>query len=498
MNARPHIGHALEHIITDILARYHRAQGEEVLFIAGSDEHGDKILGAAQKEGLSPKVFVDGNVQIFHDLLKALNISHDRFIRTSDSQQHWPGAQKLWRELDKAGDIYKASYEGLYCVGCEAFITEKELVEGKCIFHDKEPERIKEENYFFKLSKYVPLVVENITSGKFLILPESRKHEMLELLKNTQDLSISRSIREVPWGIPVPGDDTQLMYVWIDALSNYISVLGYGSTDETDFNTYWPADMHVVGKDIARFHAIFWPAFLLSAGYPLPKSLLVHGFITSGGKKMSKSLGNSLYTEEFIEEYGADALRYYCASAIPTMDDGDLTRERFKEIYNAHLANGLGNLVSRTLKMAEQYFEGKVTGGIRGNIYDTSHEFSKPESISQEEFLRDPELAIFTAEMNQYRINSAVASVNTLVNALDGYIARTEPFKLIKTNREETEKIIWTLVSYLFTIQKMITPIMPDTAETLTNLLGTPQENPEGTTIYTVKTPKAPLFLRKD
>lgn len=500
-NASLHLGHAYELILADVIARYHRSVGDKTFFLTGSDEHGDKIIRTSQKENLSPKAFVDANVQKMQELIGALGVSNDFFIRTSDQKAHWPGAQKMWRALEAAGDIYKATYEGLYCVGCEAFITEKELIDGKCQHHGTVPESIKEDNYFFKLSRYVPELKRMLESGEFKITPQSKVNEMLALL-NTEgenilsDVSISRPAREIPWGIPVPGDPDQLMYVWCDALSNYITAIGYGQEDESKFNLYWPADVQVIGKDIVRFHALLWPAMLLSAKIPLPKELLVHGFVTSGGKKMSKSVGNVLGPNEFIEEYGAPALRYYCTREVSPTDDWDLTREKFKEVYNANLANGLGNLVSRSLKMAEQYFGGKVDGDAASvpplGKQDGFAGLNIPYHVINELLPR------YHTHMRAYEVNKAADVIWELVGHLDQFITEYEPFKLVKTDKEAAKNVIWGLLYGLSEISKMLVPIMPDTATTIAELLGATEGGSAGEISFASKTPAAPLFLRKE
>lgn len=510
MNAGLHIGHAYEFVLADFFARYHRGEGDTTFFLTGSDEHGDKIIASAQKEGLGPQAFVNKNVDSFKALLEKLAISNDAFIRTSDQAAHWPGAQKLWRELEKSGDIYKDVYEGLYCVGCEAFKTEKELVNGKCPLHDKEPEHIKEENYFFKLSRYTAELKRLIESKELEIIPASKANEMLALLAQSEteghkgDVSISRPARAIPWGIPVPGDASQLMYVWCDALSNYISSLGYGSADETRFNTFWPADVQVIGKDIARFHSILWPAFLLSAKIPVPKKLFIHGFINSGGKKMSKSLGNVLLAEDFITEYGTDALRYYFAREVSPFEDGDLTREKFKEVYNANLANGLGNLVSRTLKMTEQYFAGRITGSpeavppLRTRIA-VVEELGDLEGLTIPYLVTNDILPRYHAHMEAYEINKAADVIWELIGHLDQFIADYQPFKLVKTDSRAAENVLWGLVYGLTEITTMIEPLLPATASKMHLLLGTASTGEkDGEVIYMVKAPTEPLFMRKD
>ncbi|MEK7460167.1 MAG: methionine--tRNA ligase [Patescibacteria group bacterium] len=508
-NGELHMGHTYTLVLADILARYHREIGEKTFFLTGSDEHGDKIVRAAKKEDLDPQIFVDDKVFLFKDLMEKLNISNDYFIRTSDQERHWPGAMKLWQALVDAGDIYKSTYNGLYCVGCEAFITEKELVDGKCPLHDAKPETISEENYFFKLSKYSTELRRLLEDKLLKITPENKANELLSFFleegreATLSDVSISRPRRDVSWGIPVPNDPEQLMYVWCDALSNYISALGYGSNNDTDFSTFWPADVQVMGKDIIRFHGLLWPALLLSAKLPLPKELLVHGFVNSGGKKMSKSLGNVLDPKEFIDEYGVDALRSYLAREVKPTEDWDLTREKFKEVYNANLANGLGNLVSRTLKMAEQYFDGHLIGKA-SSVPPLRTHISAIAEVGDLEGLNIPYVATndilprYHAHMHAHEINKASDVIWEFISHLDQFITDYEPFKLVKTDREKTEQIIWGLLYGLDEIIKMITPIMPETAQKIRALIGTPvlDEEQRGM-VFDVKTPMEPLFMRK-
>ncbi len=515
-NAELHLGHTYTLVLSDIIARYHRGIGDKTFFLSGADEHGDKIVRAAQKENLGPQAFVNKNVTMFQDLMRKLDISNDFFIRTSDKEVHWPGAVKLWHALEDSGDIYKSTYEGLYCVGCEAFITEKELVDGKCVHHDKEPEHISEENYFFKLSKYIPELKRVLENGEFKITPQSKVNEMLALLnageKGTDlgDVSISRPERSIPWGIPVPGDPTQLMYVWCDALSNYLSALGYGrlpaiglatvGENDANFLTFWPADVHVIGKDIVRFHTLLWPALLLSAKLPLPRELLVHGFVTSGGKKMSKSLGNVLSPHDFINEYGTESLRYYLAREVVPTEDWDLTNEKFKEVYNANLANGLGNLVSRTLKMSEQYFGGHVTGDRQNSPPIRTH-VSVVSPLGELAGLNIPYLIMnyilprYHNHMVAYEVNKAADVVWELIGHLDQFVTDYEPFKLIKTDKNATEKVLWALLYGLREISEMITPIMPVTAEKIKILIGASKEGDILSFVSTL--PAEPLFMRK-
>ncbi|MCK9345290.1 MAG: methionine--tRNA ligase [Candidatus Pacebacteria bacterium] len=507
-NAELHLGHTYSLVLSDVLARYHRFVGDRTFFLTGSDEHGDKIVRAAQKENLGPQAFVNKNVEKAQELLKELGISNDMFIRTSDQEQHWPGATKLWYALERAGDVYKGTYKGLYCVGCEAFITEKELVEGKCPLHDAAPEQIEEENYFFKLSKYAPEIKRLLESGEFKITPRSKANEIISLIASSTaenelgDVSISRPERAIPWGIPVPNDPGQLMYVWCDALSNYLSAIGYGSSNETGFKSLWPADVQVLGKDILRFHALLWPAFLLSAKLPLPKELLVHGFVNSGGKKMSKSLGNVLMPRDFIAEYGRDALRYYLTREVSPVEDWDLTREKFKEVYNANLANGLGNLISRTLKMSEAYFGGVVEGdasrvpALRTKItaFENAGDVS---GLNLPYLITNDILPRYHKHMSASEINKGADVVWELIGHLDQFVTDYEPFKLVKTDKDAAKDVIWGLLYGLREIGQMLTPIMPDTAARIAILVGA-SDIDGGKITFNSKAPVEPLFKRKE
>lgn len=462
-NAKLHMGHAYTTIVCDILSRAHKLQGDEVYFLTGSDENTGKILKIAEESHQSVPEYLDGVIEQFKDLYSKLNISYDQFIRTSDKEKHWPGAQALWNKLVKVGDIYKSTYTGLYCVGCESFYTEKDLINEKCPIHFTELQKIEEENYFFKLSKYTKQIKEKIESDELKIIPQSRKNEILALLeRGLEDISFSRPIKNVPHGIPVPGDSEQVMYVWCDALVNYISALGYGQTHDELFQKFWPANVHVIGKDILRFHAGIWPGMLLSAGLPLPKSLLVHGLITSGGVKMSKSLGNVIDPLELIAEYGTEAVRYFLAREISSFDDGDMTMERFKESYNAGLANGLGNLVSRILTLSEKYLE------------------KCPEVPEKSDFTE------YFSFFENFEIQKAADYVWAEVGELDKFIQDTEPFKVVKVDETKGKELITEMVLRLYRIARMLNPIMPETNVTIKKLI---KEN---------KKPEKPLFLRKE
>ena len=503
-NAAPHMGYAYEVVCADIIARYHRLRGERVFFLTGTDEHGEKIIRSAKKAGTVPQAFVDANVEKFISLTKKLQISYSDFIRTSDKHKHWPGAQALWAKLLSSGDIYKGVYKGLYCVGCEAFITEKDLVDGKCPNHNAAPEMIEEENYFFRLSKYTDRIRRILESGELEVIPDRRKQEMLALLdEGLQDISISRPEGDVLWGVPVPNERGQMMYVWFEALINYISALGYGKKVHKNFDIFWPADVHVVGKDIVRFHAIIWPAMLLSARLPLPRRILVHGFITSGGKKMSKSLGNVIDPLAFIDKYGAEPLRYYLAREVSPFEDSDFTEERFLEVYNAHLANGLGNLVSRVTTMAKKYFGGTVTRALINDVptrkgYMVAGRPEDVEGFSISYIITSYIRPRYEEQMNTFAIHHAMDTIWEMVSILDHYITDYEPFKLISTDKEKTENIIWSAVLGLYEIARMLAPHMPSTADAITSLITVVErDNDEVPTAFAVTPPASPLFARK-
>src|SRR3989338_257334 len=440
-NARLHLGHAYTTTVCDILARYHRLKGDKTYFLTGSDENTEKVVRAATVAGKSTKDYLDEIVGNFKDLFSKLGISYDQFIRTTDEINHYSGAIELWNRINKSGDLEKRSYKGLYCVGHESFITEKDLVDGKCPDHNELPQVFEETNWFFKLSKYTEAIKEKISSNEFKIVPDSRRNEILALLdRGLEDISFSRPANTVSIGIPVPNDSSQKMYVWCDALSNYISALGFGRTEDSLYKEFWPANVHVIGKDILRFHAAIWPAMLLSAGIPLPKTLFVHGFITSGGKKMSKSLGNVIDPLQLIEEYGAEAVRYYLARHISPFEDGDITLESFREAYNAHLANGLGNLVSRVMKMAEANLEA-------------------PAVIPEWEDMTE-----YFSYLEKFEINKAVDCIWAAITEIDKRIQEDQPFKLVKADKDRGQKIISELVVKLYSVARMLNPILPDTS----------------------------------
>jgi methionyl-tRNA synthetase len=455
INSRPHIGFALEIVQADTLARWQRLQGKEVFFLTGTDEHGSKIAQVAKEEGQTPGAVAERNSGLFAELKEILNLSTTDFIRTSDRDRHWPGAQELWRRLDEAGDIYKDFYRGLYCVGCEAFITEKELVDGKCPIHLKEPEAIEEENYFFRLSKYAQPLISEITSGRLKIIPEGRAKEIINVIEGgLTDISFSRPAGKLPWGIPVPDDPSQTMYVWCDALSNYITGVGFGR-DETLFKKWWPADLHIIGKDILRFHAAIWPAMLLSAKLSLPQAILVHGFVSSGGHKMSKSLGNVIDPVEVIDRYGTDALRYYLLKEIPATDDGDFSWRRFEEVYNGELANNLGNLVSRVLQMVRQFSEGNVP----------------PASPAPSQMAPAAESTL--SFLSEYDFAGALRAVGGYVASLNVLVDEKKPWELAKAGRsDELNQVLYQLLEGIRIAAGLLYSFIPGTAGRIYQALG--------------------------
>lgn len=452
-NGQPHMGHAYTATFADILTRYYRMRGFSTYFLTGTDENSEKVGQAAEKAGKDVAVFTDDVVANFKEFYSDLDISYNQFIRTTDRERHWPGATEVWKRLVKKGDIYKGIYEGLYCVGCESFKTEKELDDkGNCPDHGTKPEKIKEENYFFKLSKYTSEIKKRIEKEELHILPETRRKEVLSFLEEgLEDISFSRPKKVVPWGIPVPDDPEQVMYVWCDALTNYISALGFGTKEDDRFKQFWPADVHIVGKDILRFHTMIWPGMLLSAGIPLPKAVFVHGMIISEGKKMSKTLGNVLHPQDFIDEYGAEALRYYLSREINPVEDSDMTPERFKKMYNGGLANGLGNVVSRIMKMVEQYAV---------EVDELSFE-------SRESILSSEDAAEYREAFESFRIDKAADSIWGEIAFMDSYIQETKPFKTIEEDEEKAHQDIMFLVQRLWEIAVLLEPFMPETAEVI-------------------------------
>ncbi|MFY9457400.1 MAG: class I tRNA ligase family protein [Candidatus Spechtbacterales bacterium] len=462
VNGNPHIGHAFEKTQADVLARYHRSLGDDVFFLTGTDEHGVKNFRSAQEAGLSPKEFVDLNSKKFKKLALVLNISNDYFVRTTDKKVHWPGAIKMWQALESAGDIYKKQYRGSYCVGHEAFITKKDLVDGKCALHKKEPEVIEEENYFFRLSKYTKKIEKVIKSGKFKIIPNSSLNELLRLLEQgLEDVSFSRPSKDLSWGVPVPSDKKHTMYVWCDALVNYLSAIGYGAPisyklQAKSFKKYWPADVQVIGKDILRFHAAIWPGMLLSAGLALPKILFVHGFISVGGEKMSKSLGNVVDPFALIEKYGADAVRYYLLREIPSIHDGDFTHEKFEERYRSDLAKGLGNFTARVVSLGARHIKGS---------------FASYQSARTKKTILEAEKKYHKA-MGDFRFDEALQAVWELIAYGDKFVDSTRLWELPGKDPKKFASHIAELCALLANIAFLLSPFLPVTSRAIAKQLG--------------------------
>lgn len=461
VNAPPHLGHALEFVETDAIARYKRMMGYDTYFLTGTDEHGVKIYNTAKNAGINTQEFVNKNARIFNNLKTILNLSYDDFIQTSDKKRHWPACQKLWKKLVDSDDIYEKEYEGLYCEGCEMFMKESELVDGNCPTHKKPPVLLKEKNYFFKLSKYSDQIVRLIEDNELKIIPESRKAEFLNMAKEgLQDVSFSRPRNILPWGVDVPDDNTQVMYVWCDALTNYISAIGYA--EETDqFKKYWPADLHVIGKDIVRFHAGYWIGMLLSAKVPIPKAILIHGFITHNGEKMSKTLGNVVDPIETVEKYGTDALRYYLLREIPVGRDGDFSDELFIERYNSDLANNLGNLVNRIYTLVS-----------RNNI--TDFDFNKYSDIYKEKV--DYTWKKYVNDMNEYNIHEAMFHVWKLIDFANKMMEEEKPWALLKENTEKGIAVLSNLLEILRHVSIMISPFIPESSVKIRRQIGLPAD----------------------
>lgn len=460
VNGDPHIGFAMELIQADVLARQARLDGKDVIFSAGSDEHGTKVAEKAAELKLSPKAFTDQMSSKFRELGELLNVSNDRFVRTTDPG-HEQRAQIIWKNLSK--DIYKARYIGWYDVRQEEFVPESQLdPERTKPDHPQAYQKLEEENYFFRLSKYRQQIWDAIEKDELKIIPKTRRNEIVSLLKEgLEDISISRPKDKLDWGIPVPGDKTQVMYVWFEALMNYLTVLGYPEHD--DFKKFWPANVQVVGKDITRFHAAIWPGMLLSLGLPLQKVLYVHSFITVEGEKMSKSVGNVIAPADVVAKYGVDAFRYYFLRHIPSYEDGDYSVERFENAYNNELANELGNTVQRTAVMVQKY-----QNGIIGDIPEAEHD----------------ETPVMEA-LNECRFDRALDSIWELIRGLNQYIDEAKPWMVAKEGDEQhLKEILAYQVSCLLQIAGLLKPFLPETAEKIETIFSEGIIRPQETTLF--------------
>ena len=489
-SSKPHIGNTYEIVLADAIARYKRQKGYDVYFQTGTDEHGEKIQKKAEEKGIKPQEYVDDIAGQIKDIWDCMNTSYDKFVRTTD-KHHEEIVQKIFKKLYDQGDIYKGSYEGLYCTPCESFWTESQLVDGKCPDCGREVHVANEEAYFFKLSKYQDRLIEYIEKHPEFIQPESRKNEMINnfLKPGLQDLCVSRTTFD--WGIPVTFDDKHVVYVWIDALSNYITNIGYdpdGSSEE--FNKWWPADLHLIGKDIIRFHTIYWPIILMALDLPLPKQVFGHPWLLSGLDKMSKSRGNVLYADDLVKLFGVDAIRYYVLHEIPFANDGTITYDLIIEKINSDLANVLGNLVNRTISMANKYFDGKVTNKKVSTEFDC-------DLVSK---ITDLESNV-DSKMNKLEIGAALDEIFELLRRSNKYIDETTPWVLAKdeSEKDKLETVIYNLLEAIRVAAINLKPFLPDTSVEILRQINNDKEDniylQENT--YNTIAP-SPLFQRID
>ena len=463
-SGKPHIGNTYEIVLADAIARYKRSQGYDVFFQTGTDEHGQKIELKAEEAGVTPKEFVDnvsGEIKRIWDLM---NTSYDKFIRTTDDY-HEKEVQKIFKKLYDQGDIYKGHYEGMYCTPCESFFTESQLVDGKCPDCGRPVQPAKEEAYFFKMSKYADRLIEYINTHPEFIQPVARKNEMMNnfLLPGLQDLCVSRT--SFKWGIPVDFDPKHVVYVWLDALTNYITGIGYHCDGESDemFNKNWPADLHLIGKDIIRFHTIYWPIFLMALGLPLPKQVFGHPWLLQGDGKMSKSKGNVLYADELVDFFGVDAVRYFVLHEMPFENDGVISWELMVERLNSDLANTLGNLVNRTISMTNKYFGGTVTNkGVTEEVDADLKAVTEntPKAVE--------------AKMKELRVADAISEIFNLFKRCNKYIDETMPWALAKdeSKKDRLETVLWNLIQSISEGAKLLESFMPETSEKILAQLG--------------------------
>lgn len=489
-SGKPHIGNTYEIVLADAIARYKRLQGYDVYFQTGTDEHGEKIQLKAQEKGVTPQEFVDSVASEIKGIWDIMNTSYDRFVRTTDPH-HEKIVQKIFKKMYDQGDIYLGKYEGLYCTPCESFFTESQLIDGKCPDCGREVQPKSEEAYFFRLSKYQDQLMDYIESHPDFIKPESRKNEMINnfIKPGLQDLCVSRT--SFDWGIPVDFDPKHVVYVWLDALTNYITNIGYdpdGSSDE--FKKYWPANLHLIGKDIIRFHTIYWPCFLMSLDLPLPKQVFGHPWLLVGEGKMSKSKGNVIYADDLVHFFGVDSVRYYVLHEIPYANDGTLTYDLLIERVNSDLANILGNLVNRTISMAQKYFDGSISNK---NIVDSIDE----ELISMTSNLEEQ----VKKKMDTLEVGSALDAIFDVLRRSNKYIDETMPWALAKeeTKKDRLETVLYNLLEAIRVCGIFLSPFLPETSEKIKSQL---QNNQEARTYlkdnsYVVGNPEA-LFMRID
>ena len=451
VNSIPHVGHAYQKVIADIISRWHKNLGDDVFFLTGTDEHGQKLADAAKDQGLTPKELVDENSSKFKHVWNLLNIKPNRFIRTTD-KDHIKTAQELTRKIYKKGDIYKGTYKGLYCKGCEAYITEKDLVDGKCPHHNKVPEILEEESYFFRLGKYKDRLLKHIKENEEFIQPKARRNEIINRIKEgLNDLNITRLKSSLEWGIPFPLNENYVTYVWWEALINYLSGIEY---PKETFKRYWPADIHLLGKDNGWFHAVIWPAMLFSADIKPPKTVYIHGFLTFNKQKISKSLGNSISPVKLAEKYSVDGIRYFLAREVMFYDDGDFSEESLKNRINNELANELGNLVSRTLSLCKKLPE------IKKSPVEIKFEIKNIEEL-----------------MKNYKITEALNEIWKYVQDTNRYINQKEPWKL---QDGELEKVMYTCLESIRRISILLWPFIPSTSEKISSLLNIEMQDLKG------------------
>lgn len=492
-SANFHIGHCYTTIIADAIARYNRLKGLDVFFQTGTDEHGQKVEERAALAGKTPKQFVDDIVIDAKDLWEKLNINYDCFIRTTD-EKHVKAVQKIFKKLYDSGDIYKGEYQGKYCTPCEAFWTETQLVEGKCPDCGREVHLVKEDTYFLRLSKYQERLEKYINEHPKFIQPVSRKNEMVNnfLKPGLEDLCVSRT--SFKWGIPVDFDPNHVVYVWIDALSNYITSLGYASDDTSMFDKYWPADLHLVGKEIVRFHTIVWPILLMALGLEQPKQIIGHGWLViNNGEKISKSSGNYKDPREYIDNFGVDALRYFVLREVPLGNDGNFSEEAIISRTNSDLANNLGNLVNRTIGMINKYFDGKVTISKNSIGPDIDLKSAIVNTVNKVDI-----------KMSEYKVNEAIEEIMESLKRCNKYIDETSPWLLAKDseNKERLNDILYNLVESIRICSVLLTPFMPTTSEKIFKQIGAEKFDYKSISIfgeiseYMVTSEPEPLFKR--
>ena len=489
-SAKPHIGNTYEIVLADAIARYKRQKGFDVYFQTGTDEHGEKIQLKAEEKGITPKEFVDQIAKEIKDIWDIMDTTYDRFVRTTD-EKHEKQVQKIFKKLYEQGDIYKGKYEGLYCTPCESFFTESQLIDGKCPDCGREVHNASEEAYFFKLSKYQDRLIKYIEEHPEFIQPESRKNEMINnfLKPGLQDLCVSRT--SFTWGVPVDFDPKHVVYVWIDALTNYITNIGYDVDKPTEeFKKYWPADLHLIGKDIIRFHTIYWPIILMALDLPLPKQVFGHPWLLFGQDKMSKSKGNIIYADDLVNFFGTDAIRYYVLHEIPFANDGSITYDLIIERVNSDLANVLGNLVNRTISMANKYFNGKIENKKEKTEYDN-------DLINT---INNLEKAVEN-RMNKLEIGSALDEIFNLLRRSNKYIDETTPWTLAKEEKEKNklETILYNLLEAIRVSAVELQSFLPSTSKKIFEQLNNDNKEEKylDNIIYKTSTP-TPLFQRID